>query len=422
MLHVISLAQYAAAYTHGWAASSLNKRIRVEANNNRLNTEVLMLREEIRIKDTRMKRILPQRRPHYEPTQRMAILELRAARSWSMEQTARVFLVTQATIASWMKRIDEEGPDALVQLRQPVNRFPEFVRYAVQRLKVICPTMGKVKIAQVLCRAGLHLGSTTVGRILKEPPRATPEPTTAPSERKITSRGPNHIWHIDLTTVPIAGGFWVTWLPFSLPPYWPFCWWLALVIDNYSRRAMGFVVFPGKPSSIAIRTFLVRLTSRVGQRPRHIICDRDSSFDCDEFRDWCRGKSITIRFGAIGKHGSIAVVERAIRTLKNECTRRIVVPQLRSRFRREIATFVDWYNGHRPHTTLNGLTPDEVYYGHPPANRKPRIEPRRRWPRRSPCACPRTLIAGQPGDRFVLNVKAIKGGPHLPIVSLTRAA
>jgi hypothetical protein len=29
--------------------------------------------------------------------------------------------------------------------------------------------MGKVRIAQSLCRAGLHLGITTVGRILKEP-------------------------------------------------------------------------------------------------------------------------------------------------------------------------------------------------------------------------------------------------------------
>ena len=73
-----------------------------------------------------------------------------------------------------MKRIDEEGPDALVQIREPVNKFPHFVRYAVQRLKTLCPTLGKVKIAQILCRAGLHLGATTVGRILKESPRSTP--------------------------------------------------------------------------------------------------------------------------------------------------------------------------------------------------------------------------------------------------------
>ena len=54
------------------------------------------------------------------------MLELRAARGWSLQQTADTFLVTAATIASWMKRVDEEGPDALVQLREPVNKFPEF--------------------------------------------------------------------------------------------------------------------------------------------------------------------------------------------------------------------------------------------------------------------------------------------------------
>ena len=47
----------------------------------------------------------------------MAILELRAARGWSRQQTAEAFLVTAATITSWTKRLDEEGPDALLQLR-----------------------------------------------------------------------------------------------------------------------------------------------------------------------------------------------------------------------------------------------------------------------------------------------------------------
>jgi hypothetical protein len=38
-----------------------------------------------------------------------------------------------------------------------VNKFPNFVRHIVQRLKVLCPSLGKVKIAQMLARAGLHL-------------------------------------------------------------------------------------------------------------------------------------------------------------------------------------------------------------------------------------------------------------------------
>src|SRR5438093_11144389 len=87
------------------------------------------------------------------------------ARSWSLAQTARTFLVTPLTIASWMGRLDEEGPDALVRLSEPVNRFPDFVAYLVKRLKILFPTLGKVKTAQILARAGLHLGPTTIRRM-----------------------------------------------------------------------------------------------------------------------------------------------------------------------------------------------------------------------------------------------------------------
>ncbi|MEO2047021.1 MAG: hypothetical protein ABGX16_10645 [Pirellulales bacterium] len=61
---------------------------------------------------------------------------------------ANTFLLSTPTIASWMKHLDEEGPEAWVQLHEPVNNFPDFVRYAVQWLKTLCPTMGKAKIAQ----------------------------------------------------------------------------------------------------------------------------------------------------------------------------------------------------------------------------------------------------------------------------------
>ena len=47
-----------------------------------------------------MERIPPQRRPHYPPVERLAILELRAARGWSLAQTARHVLVTPLTVAS----------------------------------------------------------------------------------------------------------------------------------------------------------------------------------------------------------------------------------------------------------------------------------------------------------------------------------
>jgi len=128
------------------------QRVRLAATANQLQQEVALLREEIRIKDARMARIPPGRRPHYQPVERLAILELRAARCWSLVQTSTVFQVTANTIASWGKRLDEDGPEALVQPCQPVNKFSDFVRYIVQRLQTLCPRLGKAKIAQVLAR------------------------------------------------------------------------------------------------------------------------------------------------------------------------------------------------------------------------------------------------------------------------------
>ena len=148
VLHAISLAHYAIVYARAWAADSFNARVRLAAENDQLHEACALLREELRIKDTRIAQIAPQRRPHYGPYERMAILELRAARGWSVKQTADTFLVTPATIAAWVKRIDENGPDALLQLREPVNKFPDFARYIVQRLKTLSPSMGKLKIAE----------------------------------------------------------------------------------------------------------------------------------------------------------------------------------------------------------------------------------------------------------------------------------
>jgi hypothetical protein len=65
--------------------------------------------------------------------------------------------VTGPTIASWSGRLEEEGPIAPVQMCVPFNRCPDFVRYAVQRLKTLFPSLGKVRIAQTLTRAGLLL-------------------------------------------------------------------------------------------------------------------------------------------------------------------------------------------------------------------------------------------------------------------------
>ncbi len=421
-IHAISLARFSLTAARGHAANSWNARIRLREENDRLRQEIALLREEIRIKDSRMERIPPQRRPHYLPVERLAILELRAARGWSLAQTARHLLVTPLTVASWNKRLDDEGPEALVQIREPVNRFPEFVAYLVRRLKALCPTMGTRRIARVLARAGLHLGATTVRRMLHPAPKPSPKLLDRPNLRVVTARRPNHVWHLDITTVPTSSGLWTAWAPYAFPQCWPFCWWVAVVVDHYSRRVMGAAVFLREPTSAEVVRFLGRICRALRSRPAHLITDHGAQFTANDFATWCRRCGIRRRFGAIGKYGSLAVVERFIRSMKAECTRAVLISFRRLEFERELAAYVVWFNTDRPHAFLAGATPDEIYFRKRPACRKPRFEPRQRWPKPSPCARPQTLVRGHPGVQVELVVEHRGGKKHFPVVALRRAA
>jgi transposase InsO family protein len=302
------------------------------AKTDQVQQDAALTREETRIKDARMARVPPSQRPHYSPTERLAILELRAARGWSLAQTAAVFQVTTATIASWTRRLDEEGPAALLRTTEPVNKFPDFLRYVVQRLQTLCPRMGKVKMAQTLARAGLHLGASTIGRMRRvtTPPPQLPsgKPESMPAAQRVAAKCPNHVWHVDLTTVPTLGGFWTSWLPFALPQCWPFGWWLAVALDHYSRRVVGFAVFLKQPTSEQVWQFLGRVVATVGAVPKYLVSDSGVQFRCKGFDEWCGRHKICQRLGAVGKTGSIAVVERFIRTLKDECTRRLAIVPL----------------------------------------------------------------------------------------------
>ena len=91
------MAQYATVYTRSLAIESMNGRLRMRAEKDGLLQELAPGRESSRIQAARMVRIAALRRPHYLPTERMVILELRPAYGWSLKQTADVFLVSSET-------------------------------------------------------------------------------------------------------------------------------------------------------------------------------------------------------------------------------------------------------------------------------------------------------------------------------------
>jgi transposase InsO family protein len=205
----------------------------------------------------------------------------------------------------------------------------------------------------------------------------------------------------------------VPWFPFSLPQRWPFCWWVAVVVDQFSRAFVGFAVFSQLPSSDQIQSFLDRAIRNNEQAPQCVVTDKGVQFWCRSFKRWCKRRAIRPRYGAIGEPASIAIVERFIRSMKYECMRCLLVPPSLAAMRREVGLYASWYNTLRPHMTLGGKTPREVYEGR--TVRQRRFEPRPKKPHRL-----RRRRAG--GDRFRLAVSYVEGRKHLPVIELRRAA
>jgi hypothetical protein len=113
----------------------------------------------------------------------------------------------------------------------------------------------------------------------------------------------------------------------------------------------------------------------------------------------------------LGEPSSICIVERFIRSLKDECTRRLpLVPMAHGTLRRELEAYLSWYNTVRPHTTLASKTPQEVLEGRAAPRR--RLETRPRWPNRGAVPC----------GKLELVVGHVAGRKHLPAIELRSAA
>jgi transposase-like protein len=282
LIHAVSLARAAVIEARSGFENSPLARARLAAEISALRAENALLREELRIKDARMEKISARERPLYPPAERLAILAFRSAAGLSAAATARRFLLTPATIASWMKRLDDQGEKALVQVARPVNRFPDFVTELVQQLKTTLPAMGKMRIAQLLARAGVVLAASTVKR-LAERPRVRPVPpgplagaksARGATARVVTARYSHHVWHVDLTTVPIGLGLWVPWLPFSLALRWPFVFHVVAVLDHFSRFVVATGVFLTQPTTEELCAVLDAAVRRAGRPPKHIVSDQ----------------------------------------------------------------------------------------------------------------------------------------------------
>ena len=95
--------------------------------------------------------------------------------------------------------------------------------------------------------------------------------------------------------------------------------------------------------------------------PRHLVTDQGSQFIAKEFLDGINELGVLHRFGAIGKTGSIALIERLWRTLKQTLMLKSFKPLVLDELKQRLALGLHRYAFLRPHQGLSGATPADVY-------------------------------------------------------------
>jgi transposase InsO family protein len=314
-----------------------------------------MTREAAEILGARWDKVPERQRPHYGSEQRFRILRIRSFLGLSQRETAAMFRVSPETIARWEveTRRDGDSPRLLVSPNPPVRRFADVVKAVVKTME-LAGFGGNDLIARTLARAGWKLSARTVGRIRRERfPSPPPPGATSGVPRAVRAKRPNHVWMVDLTDVKGLFGL----VTFKV----------AVVFDAFSRMPLSVRVFSKEASALEIARFVSRTAKRHG-RPAHFISDRARCFTGEIFRQKLLLLGVKQRFGAVGKKGSIALIERLWRTLKDTLGLRLLRPLAAGDLMEKVELGLVHYAHFRPHQALGGATPSEIYFGRTPSH------------------------------------------------------
>jgi transposase InsO family protein len=91
--------------------------------------------------------------------------------------------------------------------------------------------------------------------------------------------------------------------------------------------------------------------------------DQGSQFTAREFRALVKRQGIRIRYGAVGETHSLGLIDRFFRTFKESLRPRGVRPWSLRELTGRLHLALVHYAYVRPHASLAGFTPVEVYYG-----------------------------------------------------------
>ena len=158
---------------------------------------------------------------------------------------------------------------------------------------------------------------------------------------------PNQVWAMDITYVPMARGF----------------VYLAVVLDWFSRRVLAWRVSITMEAAFCVATLEEALAKH--GRPGIFNTDQGSQFTGAAFTGVLNQNGIAVSMDGKGAWRDNVFVERLWRSIKYEEVYLKAYDSV-SEARSSIGAYLDFYNRRRPHSSLDGITPDQAYFNFNP--------------------------------------------------------
>jgi putative transposase len=239
-------------------------------------------------------------------------------------------------------------------LPRPVSASDLELMGRLDRLHLELPFAGARMLRGLLVAEGYKIGRRHVRTLMKRMgiealyrhPRTT-KPKPGHKIYPYLLRGievvrPNQVWAMDITYIPMARGF----------------VYLAVVLDWFSRRVLSWRLSITMEAAFCVET-LEDALARHG-KPDIFNTDQGSQFTGSAFTGVLTDAGIAISMDGKGAWRDNVFVERLWRSVKYEEVYLRAYDSV-SDARASIGCYLDFYNGRRPHSSLDGMTPDRAY-------------------------------------------------------------
>ena len=243
-------------------------------------------------------------------------------------------------------------------LPRPTSAADLAIMRRIDALHMDFPFAGSRMLRDLLAAEGIKVGRLHVSTLMKKmaieaiyrrPNTSKPAPGHKIYPyllRKLAVTRPNQVWATDITYIPMARGF----------------VYLIAIVDWFSRRVLSWRLSITLETDFCIEALEEALT-RFGA-PEIFNTDQGSQFTSMAFTAVLHREKIAISMDGRGAWRDNVFVERLWRSVKYEEVYLRAYGSV-SEARASIGRYLTFYNGRRPHSSLDRRTPDQAYFNQP---------------------------------------------------------